>query len=490
MASTTAPVREGEYGERVIAIEPGGIEFIPESERHGKPFKLFWTWNSPNWEFATVFVGAVVFLLGGGFWLSAVAVLVGTGLGCLSHFLLSSMGPRYGVPQLVQSRGAFGYVGNFLPAGLNTVFAGIGWFIVNSVSGTFALTSLTELMHRHFGFPAFAFQLSLVIIVVLQVFVAFIGHNFIHSFERFVFPYLFVVFTISCIIIFAHSNPGIGYNPKATGPMGQSGAFLLGVFISFGYAIGWNPFASDYSRYLPATSNRFMVGLWSALGVFIPCVLLEVAGAASATVVGTNYFGASPTDQFIKPLPDLLAALTLLGISTGTVSANVLNIYSASMSFLALGLKMGGFRLRRAVTALGLGVVGLIVAFALQANVGPGSKYETFLLTLGYWITPFLGVVFVDYWLRHGEYRESVFFDRGRRTWKGAAAMLIGIVCTYFFWNQQPPFQPGSKPGLGAIPGNWPQLGDLSFIVGFGVAAILYLLFSRIGREAAPAPAR
>ena len=52
-------VREGDYGARVIAVEPGGAEFIPLHERHGRPLQLFWTWTSPNLEFATVFVGVI-----------------------------------------------------------------------------------------------------------------------------------------------------------------------------------------------------------------------------------------------------------------------------------------------------------------------------------------------------------------------------------------------------------------------------------------------
>jgi hypothetical protein len=60
-----AIVREGTYGERVVAVEPGGAEFIPLHERHGKPLQLFWTWSSPNMEFATVFVG-VLAVAGGG----------------------------------------------------------------------------------------------------------------------------------------------------------------------------------------------------------------------------------------------------------------------------------------------------------------------------------------------------------------------------------------------------------------------------------------
>ena len=80
------PVREGVYGARVAAVEPGGIEYIPESERHGRPLHLFWMWASPNLEFATVYVGVLpVVLFGGGFWPTAVALLLGTALGSRSR---------------------------------------------------------------------------------------------------------------------------------------------------------------------------------------------------------------------------------------------------------------------------------------------------------------------------------------------------------------------------------------------------------------------
>ncbi len=41
MALTTGevgvPVREGVYGDRVVAVEPGGVEFIPERQDHPIP---------------------------------------------------------------------------------------------------------------------------------------------------------------------------------------------------------------------------------------------------------------------------------------------------------------------------------------------------------------------------------------------------------------------------------------------------------------------
>ena len=84
MATTTdidahVPVREGEYGSKVTAIEPGGIEYIPDRERHGSPIQLFWTWWSPNMEFATVFVGILpIAVFGGGFWPTVLGVTLGS----------------------------------------------------------------------------------------------------------------------------------------------------------------------------------------------------------------------------------------------------------------------------------------------------------------------------------------------------------------------------------------------------------------------------
>src|SRR5947209_13973285 len=138
------PVREGDYGEAVAAVEPGGIEFIPLRERHGVPWRMFATWLSPNLEFATIFIGILgVAIFGLSFGQAAVAIILGTALGSLTHGILSSWGPKFGVPMMVESRGAFGFFGNILPAGLNALTGAVGWFVVNSVSGAFAISALS-----------------------------------------------------------------------------------------------------------------------------------------------------------------------------------------------------------------------------------------------------------------------------------------------------------------------------------------------------------
>src|ERR1700749_1144247 len=111
--SDDVEVREGTYGEKVIAVEPGGALFIPLNERHGRPLQLFWTSTAPNMEFTTVFVGfigGVFFELS--FWATFLAIVIGPTLGSIPQGIMPTSGPPSGVPQMVLSRRGFGYWGN------------------------------------------------------------------------------------------------------------------------------------------------------------------------------------------------------------------------------------------------------------------------------------------------------------------------------------------------------------------------------------------
>src|SRR5690348_3948779 len=468
------PIREGEYGEAVAKVEPGGVEYISHAERHGKPIDLFWTWLSPNLEFATVFVGVLgVAIFGLSFWETALAIIVGTALGSLTHFVLSSWGPKFGVPMMVESRGAFGFLGNILPAGLNAFTGSIGWFIVNSVSGAFALQALGGLANL-----TLPFWLTFLIIVVAQVAIATLGHNFIHVFERWALPLLGVVFIVACAFIFSKANYGVAANP---GPVGHFGALTLLFTATFGYAAGWNPYAADYTRYMPPSVDRNMVGFWAAAGVFVSCVVIELAGAALASVPGTKWGPTDiPTVQLRQAMPDFVYYLTLLCIAIGAVAANAINIYSGTMSLVAVGIREMGMTLRqrRAVLAIAAGVLGYAIGVIGKADVGPGSKYEFFLLLISYWIAGWLAVVLLDYWMRGGNYGdESLFYDTKYQRWQGFAAMLIGVaVPVYLFANDYPLY-------VGPIATNNPQIGDITFIVVFVLTAVLYYAFAMATRR-------
>jgi NCS1 family nucleobase:cation symporter-1 len=453
-----AEVRPGDYGTRVVAVEPGGAEVVPLRERHGRPVQLLWTWLSPNLEFATVFLGVLATgIIGLSFWQAALAILLGTGLGALSHAVLSARGPGLGATQMVISRIPFGWWGNALPAGLNAVVAGVGWFAVNSVSGALALSSLTTL-------PSW---LCLLVVVAAQIVIAFFGHNLVQLFERVAAPVLGLVFAAAAVTVFVQADF------SAPGSGAGLGGFLVIVGATFGYAAGWNPYASDYTRYLPPDASRLRTGLFAGLGVFVSCLVLELAGAASATIATAA--GLNPTAAFTSHLGTVLGDLTLLAIALGAVAANAINVYSGALSFTALGFRLP-LKAARAVTAVAFGVAGLVVALLGLRDV---SAYDNFLLVISYWIGPWLGVVLTDQWLRRGLRVDGFLFDRRHTPHAGWVAMLTGMVLSVWLFANQALY-------VGVVPAAVPEFGDVAFFVGFLVAGATYAAIHSAERRREP----
>ena len=459
--TATEPTTGGTYRDRIVAVEPGGNEFIAEADRHGKPSQLFWTWTSPNLEFATIFVGMLAVLaFGMGFWQAVAGIAIGTGLGALAHYFLSARGPLHGVPQMVLGRMAFGFRGNAVPAVLMSVTAGVGWFATNSVSGAFALSTL-------FGFGPLV---GLIIIVLLQTGFAFFGHNLVQAFEKYSFPVLAIVFAAASVAIFMHADLGA---PVGAGGVGGLGGFLLTVGTSFGYAAGWTPYAADYTRYLPSSVSTARTGLFASAGLFLSCFVLEVVGAASVTTGEANL--GDPTGSFTSELASPLAKATLLAIAIGAIAANSINIYSGAMAFVTIGVKLPA-HIARALVTVFFGVAGFLVAW--WALPDAAHSYEAFLLIIAYWIGPWLGVLFADQYLRRGQTISGFLYDRSYANWGGLLSFLIGLVVSVLLFSNQEKF-------VGYIARGLPQLGDITFFVGFLLAGASYLVLcrSQIGAE-------
>ena len=446
-------IRQGDYGKKVLKVEPGGVEAIAEKDRHGRPGHLFATWMSPNLEFATIYVGALGVFFGLNFVQAVIGILLGNGLGALAHYFLTKDGPRYGVPQMVLGRAAFGRFGNILPSASNAFAAGIGWFAVNSVSGAFALSALSH----------WSVTTSLLTVVVVQIAIAFLGHNLVQKVERYLMPYLALVFGWAAIVIFSKSHlnaPNHWYFP---------GAFLVFTGAVYGYAAGWNPFAADFARYLPTKTNAKSAGLMASLGLFSSATILQIVGAAAVSA-GMHPYGANtnPVADFTHFLPTSLGKLVLFGIVLGSVCANALNIYSGSMSFLAMGVKLPT-NLLRAITALVFGVAGYFVAHWAAGN--PANNLENFLLVMSYWIGPWLGVIFADKIIRRGKDIKPLLFAK-RENWAGPVAFLVGAVLSIWLFANQSYY-------VGVVPKHNGNFGDIAFPVGFAISFILYTLFGQ-----------
>ena len=447
----------GSYGEEVLQIEPHGIDPISPAERHGRPRSLFTLWFSANLEFATLSAGALsVGIFGLSLWQAALSIIIGNVVGAACLGLLTTFGYKWGVPQLIQSRGAFGLIGNFVPSTFNFI-AGVGWYAVNTVLGVYALQWLLPI----------GFLPNLILLIIIQALVSIYGHNLIHWVERVAASILAIVFIIVTIYAVGHIHWGVAENVKAVAFSGTFGSFILSVGVALSYMMGWMTYSSDYSRYLPQDTPGVKAFFFAFWGNVIPCVWLEVLGAGLATVANI----AVPTDLISGLLPHALGVIAMFAIILGTVTANVLNIYSGSLSLLAIDVNwIRAVAPKRWVAALLIGVLGGVLSF-LGGQSGYYQNYTNFLLVLGYWISPWLAVVLSDYFLVRSRRSDIRDFYAGAGTVRaGFWAFLIGLACSVPFFNQ--------SLFMGFIAKQFPQIGDLSYYVSFSVAFLLYAWFS------------
>jgi nucleobase:cation symporter-1, NCS1 family len=448
------------YHDSVLAIEPYGTGYIDAAERHGKPRDLFGLWFGANAEAATWAVGILATAL---FGTSLHGAVLGLVLGNLGGYaimgLVSTFGPRYGVPQMVQSRYAFGFFGNAAPASLSFL-SGIGWFAVDSVLGAYALDALT-----HIGYLP-----SLGILCVAQIAIVVYGYNLIHVCERYIALALTLGFVVLGVATFARADFSAGFNahaPLSSG--GEVAGIILSAALAFSYVCGWMPFAADYSRYLPQSCGGRAVWWWSFLGGFIPCTLLEVMGAATVTAVhGLDLTSVPPTAAITALLGTGIAgSIGLLTILLGTLTANVLNLYSAAMSALAVW----GVRVARWQAALAVGIVGGVLSSVGSNPLQTQQLYTDFLLILATWVSPWAAVVIVDRVVHRHDRPDAVTpASRSRAFRPGAVAWAAGVAAALPFVNQ--------SWFVGPVARTYPAIGDVSYYVGFSVAVAMMLIFA------------
>lgn len=95
-------------------LEVRSIDYVPLDERHGKVSSIGPLWFMSNAQIATPAVGLIGITTGGNLIWSLIAIAIGVLVGTLFIAAHSSQGPQLGLPQMIQSRPQFGYVGALL----------------------------------------------------------------------------------------------------------------------------------------------------------------------------------------------------------------------------------------------------------------------------------------------------------------------------------------------------------------------------------------
>lgn len=428
-------------------VERLGIEHVPNKMRHGRTAQLFTLWLASNLTIADYALGFLPVSLGVPLPSMIIALLIGNILGSLFLALAVAMGPKMGYPQMFISRWSFGTKGNYLFSFLNWISTA-GWFTVNVILGSFALQVLV---------PSIPFYVAAFATTVVEVLLAIYGYDVIHAFEKVMAVILGALFAFATVLILTQHTGGImAYAPAVSAS--PLALFAITVAASFSYVMSWSPYGSDYSRYLPESTPYRKSIANSFVGAFIASFWLEVLGALIAILAPS----ASDATRALPAALGPFGLLIVLAIALGGAAANVLNIYTNALSALVLDIKASRWK----VVVIG-GIVGFFLALYGAGNFG--RFYETFLLLLDYWITPWLGIIAVDFFvLKRCSYK--TLGSLPKLSWQAILSYATGILVSVLFIpsiSYVSYFGPASQLIGGA---------DFSYFVSFIVAAVLYYL--------------
>jgi NCS1 family nucleobase:cation symporter-1 len=440
------------YGNRVAVPEPYSIEHIPVAERHGNARQLLWLWLAANLTIADFAIGFVPVALGLSIGPAILALAIGNILGGLVLAWSAAMGPAAGFPQMFIGRRAFGHVGGYIPAGLNWLSTA-GWFTVNTILGSFAIQLLIG------GIP---FWLAALVLVAVQTLLVIYGHNLIQAFERYMAAILGILFAIAIVIALTHGSTIASWQPKPVA--GSLALFAIVLAISFSYIMSWSPYASDYSRYLPEETSRSRITVYVFVGAALASFVSEIVGLLVAILAA----GAPTPIAALKTAMGGFGVLAVIAVILGATTANVLNLYSNTMSAKVLDV-----RLARWILAVIGGALGLVLAILGYQNFT--QNYQNFLIVLDYWIMPWLAIVLLDFFVfRRRDPRG--FSQAVSVNWNGVIAWLIGLAVSLLFISEE--FQVFGIKAHGPF-ASWFGDADFGYFVGFLVAGAIYWLLQR-----------
>src|SRR6201994_2078373 len=154
---------------RTGGLEVRSIDYVPLNERHGKIWHLGPLWFMSNAQIATLAVGLISISEGASWFWSVVSIAVGTLVGTLFMAFHSAQGPQLGLPQMIQSRPQFGYVGALLV----WLFAYLQYAGFNIFNTILAGDSLHATVHG----PA---KLWIIVATVLGAVIALVGYDLFH----------------------------------------------------------------------------------------------------------------------------------------------------------------------------------------------------------------------------------------------------------------------------------------------------------------------
>lgn len=457
-------------------VETRSVDFVPHAERFGKSRDLRNVWFVGNVNLTAMATGVVALSLGANLIWTIIAVVAGSLFGTFFMAFHSAQGPQLGLPQLVQSRAQFGYIGAALTV---WIFALANYIAYNTSDAILSGSAMNQI----FKIPA---ELGFFIAAVIATVIAIYGYSQIHFVNKILYwPSMVALGLMTIGVVVRGKFPEGAFDLSNF----QLAPTMTAFVIIAGFQLGWAPYVSDYSRYLPAKEGvratfhstywaSALSGVWVfGLGALASGPNGDLTPVAAFKEVGDSIFNGFGTVLLILLLAGLLIVMSV-------------NAYGGSLTLISMLDSFKSVKPTKKLRVAALLVMGLTV-WGIAQFVGE-ARFNTFygnaLVFLAYLFTPWTAVNLVDYFfVRKGVYVIGEIFKKdgiyGRWGWRGNTAYIIGLATMVPFFVTTPYVGPIAK-SLGSV--------DYSLFVGLPVSAIAYLILSKgldLKKEAAMAAA-
>ena len=440
-------------------IETRSIDYVPDTERHGKVSHQGPFWFVGNFQPFTLALGFVGPSLGLSLWWSIVAGIAGVAFGTLFMAFHATQGPVLGLPQMIQSRAQFGFRGVLLPL-IGTLFTFVGFNVVDVVIIKSGLQSI-------FGWNPVVVA---TVITVIAASLAIFGYDLLHRSFRVLF---WVSLPLWLILTGSVLFGGVTGEPAAPGGFTWV-AFLAQFGVAASYNITYAPYVSDYSRYLPRNTKpaaiiaSVFVGAAGSPAWLIPLgAWMATCLGASDALAGINETGNAAV-SYLGAVLAIVSTLVLVATMGLNAYSGMLTVVTALDSF----RPVNPTRSLRVVTIVVLAVAWFVMSLLLSNAT---TALNTTLLIMLYLLVPWTAVNLTDFFfVRRGHYAITDLFTPngiyGAWSWRGLTAFLAGIAAEIPF-VVLPFFVGPAAAAMGEV--------DIAFAVGLLVSGLVYVLVTR-----------
>ena len=445
------------------AMERRSIEWVPTNERRGTLKSVGAVWFVSNINLTAMATGTAALSIGGGLLWTVIATVLGSLFGTFFMAFHSTQGPKLGLPQLVQSRPQFGYLG----AAVTVFVAALINYIAFNTSD--ALLSGAA-AHVLFSIPP---RVGYVIAALAAAVLALFGYHWIHKINRWLTIPLIIIMVAMTVAAFSNTQlPASVWNLGEFKPA----AFMTVFVIMAGFQLGWAPYVSDYSRYLPATVGVKASFWWTFLPSGISAVWVFVLGAVMSAAAPK----ADPVSAFLTAASHfgpVFGWIAILALLVGLLSVMGINQYGGSLTIISIIDSFRPVTSTLKIRAITVGMMFVLI-FGISQVVGIdgfNTFYANVLVFIAYVFTPWTAINLVDYFfVRKGHYVIGEIFNPrgiyGRWGWRGTSAYLIGILAMVPFMV--------TVPFTGFIAAAWGGV-DYSLFIGLPVGGVIYLVLCR-----------